>query len=231
MHESHPVSITVAGENALMVRFGNESGSAVSARIQAAATLLSDTLGAELLDLVPGFTTLLVVLEPRRVDLLALRRRIGILLRQLDSTAAPPGKLLELPVYYSPESGPDLDRVARHSGLTTAEVIHCHSSCEYRVLAIGFAPGFAYLGDLDERLALPRLASPRLKVPRGAVAIANRQTAVYPQSSPGGWNLIGLCPTLLFEPQSKVPIPFAVGDRVRFCPVDRDEFLSRGGTL
>ncbi|HEY8384693.1 MAG TPA: carboxyltransferase domain-containing protein, partial [Porticoccaceae bacterium] len=111
MHESHPVSITVAGENALMVRFGNESGSAVSARIQAAATLLSDTLGAELLDLVPGFTTLLVVLEPRRVDLLALRRRIGILLRQLDSTAAPPGKLLELPVYYSPESGPDLDRV------------------------------------------------------------------------------------------------------------------------
>lgn len=226
-----PVRITIASENALMIRFGNESGAATSARIQAAATLLRTSLGGVLTELVPGFTTLLVIYEPLSTEPLLLRRRIANLLAQLEGTPPATGKLLELPVYYNPETGPDLERIARHSGLTIEEVIHCHSSRDYRVLAIGFAPGFAYLSELDERLALPRLASPRLKVPRGAVAIANRQTAVYPQSMPGGWNLIGLCPTQLFKPTAKSPLPFSVGDRVRFVPIDRKAFLDQGGEL
>ncbi|MDX1733979.1 MAG: carboxyltransferase domain-containing protein, partial [Halioglobus sp.] len=101
----------------------------------------------------------------------------------------------------------------------------------YRVYAIGFAPGFAYMGEVDERIARPRLATPRSAVPAGAVAIADRQTAVYPAVSPGGWNLIGLCPTPMFDPAAEPPMPVAVGDSVRFRPIDRQEYLSLGGAL
>lgn len=225
------MKIEIAGENAVMITFADREDLATSALINGAAVKLKQDLGDVLIDMVPGFTTLLVVYQPRLIALAALRRRIRLVLNQLDTLPVPAGKLLELPVYYSAESGPDLELVARQSGLTTDEVIHCHSSREYRVMVIGFVPGFAYLGELDERLALPRLASPRLKVPRGAVAIANRLTAVYPRETPGGWNLLGLCPTNLFDPSARSPLPFAVGDRVRFSPVSRSDFLDLEGEL
>jgi KipI family sensor histidine kinase inhibitor len=99
------------------------------------------------------------------------------------------------------------------------------------VYAIGFAPGFAYLGQVDERIAAPRLATPRQKVPRGAVGIADRQTAIYPAASPGGWNLIGLCPQSMFDPNADPSMPVQVGDRVRFKGIDRQSFLELGGML
>jgi len=102
---------------------------------------------------------------------------------------------------------------------------------QYRVYAIGFAPGFAYLGEVDARIAAPRLATPRKKVPKGAVAIADRQTAVYPAVSPGGWNLIGLCPVDMFNPNAKPTMPVQVGDKVQFKSIEREEFLSLGGQL
>ncbi len=223
--------ITVAGDNALMIRFAAPPGPDTSTRIQTASTLLRDHLGDVVVDLVPGFVTLLVVYRPLAAEPLGLRRQIAALLSGLEATPPPPGKLIELPVYYSDESGPDLQRVADHAKLPASEVIRLHSTAVYRVLAIGFAPGFAYLGDTDERLSPPRLATPRVRVPRGAVAVANRHTAVYPQATPGGWNLIGLCPTGLFDPGSSPPTPFQVGDRVRFHAIDRDEFLRLGGEL
>jgi KipI family sensor histidine kinase inhibitor len=106
-----------------------------------------------------------------------------------------------------------------------------HQATEYQVYAIGFAPGFAYLGQVDERIAAPRLSTPRQKVPRGAVAIADRQTAVYPAPSPGGWNLIGLCPTAMFSPASEPIMPVTVGDRVRFEAIDKSRYLELGGKL
>ncbi|MEQ8514779.1 MAG: allophanate hydrolase subunit 1, partial [Chromatocurvus sp.] len=129
------------------------------------------------------------------------------------------------------ESGADLNAVADRAGLSVGDIIDLHSGTEYRVYAIGFAPGFAYLGELDERLTTPRLTTPRQRVPRGAVAIADRQTAVYPAVSPGGWNLIGSCPQRMFDPARDPSMPVGVGDRVRFCPISRDEFLRAGGSL
>ena len=110
-------------------------------------------------------------------------------------------------------------------------MVTLHAGVEYRVYAIGFAPGFAYLGQVDERIAAPRLATPRPRVPRGSVAIADRQTAVYPSESPGGWNLIGRCPVAMFDPAAEPAMPVTVGDRVRFEPVDRERFLALGGEL
>ncbi len=138
---------------------------------------------------------------------------------------------MSLPVYYSTESGPDLQALADGAGLTIEQVIAIHQQTEYRVYAIGFAPGFAYLGEVDPRIAAPRLATPRQKVPRGAVAIADRQTAVYPAQSPGGWNLIGLCPQRMFDPNANPTMPVQVGDRVRFEAIDKHIFLALGGEL
>jgi KipI family sensor histidine kinase inhibitor len=115
--------------------------------------------------------------------------------------------------------------------LSVEQVIEIHQSIEYRVYAIGFAPGFAYLGEVDERIAAPRLATPRKKVPKGAVAIADRQTAVYPAQSPGGWNLIGLCPTDMFDPGAEEIMPVSVGDKVKFSAISRTDFLQLGGQL
>jgi KipI family sensor histidine kinase inhibitor len=134
-------------------------------------------------------------------------------------------------VYYHPESGADLEQLGAERGLSWQEVVDIHCGREYRVYAIGFAPGFAYLGDVDERIAAPRLSTPRQKVPRGAVAIADRQTAIYPAESPGGWNLIGRSPLRMFDPLTAPPMPVAVGDRVRFSPIDRAAFLAAGGQL
>ena len=146
----------------------------------------------------------------------------------MDATS---GDLLTLPVYYDLESGPDLEIIAELGNISIDEVITIHQQQEYRVYAIGFAPGFAYLGEVDERIAAPRLATPRQKVPRGAVAIADRQTAVYPAVSPGGWNLIGLCPTRMFDPDKQPSMPVKVGDRIKFSAITRDEFLAQGGEL
>ena len=147
------------------------------------------------------------------------------------SNAQQQGSLVILPVYYSAESGPDLQGLADGAGLSVDEVIAIHQQTEYRVYAIGFAPGFAYLGEVDERIAASRLATPRQKVPRGSVAIADRQTAVYPAQSPGGWNLIGLCPQRMFDPNLTPSMPVQVGDRVRFDAIDKQTFLALGGEL
>lgn len=141
------------------------------------------------------------------------------------------GKLVELPVYYSEESGPDLAEISRATELSVEQITALHQSREYSVYAIGFAPGFAYLGEVDARIAMPRLNTPRPRVPGGSVGIAGRQTAVYPADSPGGWNLIGLCPERMFDPLSVPSMFLQVGDRVRFFSISRQTFLTMGGKL
>lgn len=222
------MKIEIAGDNALMIYFAGAAGPMPTAHIQAAREILLRELSGIVRELVPGFASLLVIYDPWRIRPRLLCRRITTLLADLSGAQLSAGKALELPVYYS---GPDLALVAGQSGLDTDAVIARHSGVDYQVQAIGFAPGFAYLGDLDERLALPRRSTPRLRVPKGAVAIANRHTAVYPQASPGGWHLIGLCPTPLFDPDRQPPMPFAVGDSVRFRAIDRGEYLALGGQL
>lgn len=222
--------IHAAGENALIVYLGEAPGPQVAGQVQALAGALPEALGDHLIDMVPSYASVLVVYNALTTDHMQVRQRIrGIPLDTGEQTA--PDSCVELPAYYSEESGADLHAVAERAELSVADVIDLHSSIEYRVYAIGFAPGFAYLGELDEQLKIPRLTTPRQRIPRGAVAIADRQTAVYPAESPGGWNLIGNCPQRMFDPDRQPPMPVAVGDRVRFRPLTRDEFLRSGGTL
>jgi KipI family sensor histidine kinase inhibitor len=215
----------------MILYLGDTTSAEVSARVQAAAAAIEAALGDDLIDLVPSFASVLIVYDAYHTDHLSIAHRVRGAIDKLAVLSASAGNSVVLPVYYAPEAGADLEALAERAGLSTDEVISLHSAVEYRVYAIGFAPGFAYLGQVDERIAAPRLATPRLKVPRGAVAIADRQTAVYPAQSPGGWNLIGLCPVPMFNPRARPCMPVAVGDRVRFEAVDRRHFLALGGEL
>ncbi|WP_461480934.1 5-oxoprolinase subunit PxpB, partial [Porticoccus sp.] len=180
-----------AGENALMIYFAEQLSPQVADRVHRAVALLEQALGDLLIDLIPSYASLLVLFDLYRIDMASLSRQITAVLEDMPDSAELSGKRVELPVYYSLESGPDLEAIARRANLSVDEVVALHQAQEYRVYAIGFAPGFAYLGEVDERIAAPRLATPRAQVARGSVGIAARQTAVYPAPSPGGWNLIG----------------------------------------
>jgi inhibitor of KinA len=134
-------------------------------------------------------------------------------------------RTVEVPVCYDLEFAPDLDEVASSKGLSREEVVALHAAAQYRVLMIGFAPGHAYMGGLDPKLAVPRRATPRALVPSGSVAIANQQTVIYPYAISGGWSVIGRTPLAVFDAARQEPSLFATGDRVRFRKISRDEFM------
>lgn len=214
-----------------MLYLGDVADGRTSAQVQAAVAAIEQALGDDLVDLVPSYASVLILYNPLRTDHLSIVRRVRKALNNLHTQPPLAGRTVVLPVYYGSEAGADLEALAARAALSVDEVINLHSGTEYRVYAIGFAPGFAYLGQVDERIAAPRLATPRARVPGGSVAIADRQTAVYPSDSPGGWNLIGRCPVPMFDPGAHPPMPVSVGDRVRFEPVSRERFLTLGGEL
>ena len=225
------MEIKIAGHDAFIVYFADKTSVEVSALIQAAVNNLNVQMPELLVDLVPSYASLLVIYDINFCDHFEALKRIKLALSELNTMNTVSGKLITLPVYYSTESGPDLSVIAEQANLSIEEVIDIHQQEEYLVYTLGFAPGFAYLGEVDPRIAAPRLTEPRLKVPRGSVAIADRQTAVYPASSPGGWNLIGLCPTRMFDPDKNPTMPVQVGDRVQFKAIDYDKFLLLSGEL
>lgn len=222
--------IESAGLDGWMVRLFERIDEANLAWISALASRCEADFGEALIDLVPSYTTLLVVFDPLRLSPAAVRQRLQALLASLEpGEEATTGDLHELPSWYDPSVGPDLERVARHVGMSVEEVIDRHAGREYRVFALGFAPGFAFMGLLDERLEVPRLDTPRQKVPVNSVAIAGRQTAAYPAVTPGGWNLLGRTSVRLFDRDRDGFSLLRVGDRVRFVPVDRATFERQGG--
>lgn len=166
---------------------------------------------------IPGMNNITVVLrDPQSLALDALER----LQRWWEESEAlePDSRAVEIPVVYGGEQGPDLEEVARHSGLTPRQVVELHASVDYVVWFLGFQPGFPYLGGLPEQLITPRRAEPRLLVPAGSVGIGGAQTGIYPLPTPGGWQLIGTTPLALFDPAKSEPVLLRPGDSVRFIP-------------
>ncbi|HEX5842054.1 MAG TPA: 5-oxoprolinase subunit PxpB [Pseudomonas sp.] len=224
------IRLEPAGAEALLLVLAEHPDGHLPQRIALLAERIRDDLGPLLTDLVPGWTSLLLHYDLELTDHLALASRLTPLLeRWIDEPFSEvSGRLHEIPICYC---GEDLVEVARQCQLSIAQVIELHAAGDYRVGAIGFAPGFAYLGELHPRLALPRRATPRLSVPAGSLAIAERQTAIYPRSSPGGWHLLGRCPWPLFDATREPPCPLALGDRVRFRVIDERSFVVEGGRL
>lgn len=206
------------GDRSLSVELGDGIDPATNARVHALDRSLAEDPLPGVLECVPTYRSLLVVLRPEGGDAAelapALRERARAAL-----PAAREGRRHEVPTVYGGEDGPDLEPSARACGLGAGELVRLHSSAEYTAFMVGFLPGFAYLGLLPERLALPRLPTPRPRVPAGSVGIAGRQTGVYPACSPGGWRLIGRTSLALFDASRDPPALIAPGDTVRFVPV------------
>jgi KipI family sensor histidine kinase inhibitor len=219
-----PLSIVAAGDAALVVELPPRIDPLVNGWLVALADAIRSRCGSAVSDAVVGYCTLTVYFDPVRVDAIWLEDQIRTLSTDADVAPALEGPRVDVPVCYGGELGPDLDEVALRIGATPEEVVALHASREYRVYVVGFVPGFAYMGTVDERLALPRRATPRTKVPAGSVAIAAGQTGIYPMETPGGWHILGRTPVRAFDPGRAQPVLFRPGDRVRFVPISREEF-------
>ncbi|WP_346836670.1 5-oxoprolinase subunit PxpB [Microbulbifer sp. SAOS-129_SWC] len=224
-----------SSDESITIYVADTRGEAALARVTQLVETLRGQLGDGLTDLVPSYCSVTVYYDVRRWQRDALAQRLRTIAESVGDggdSAAPAGRSVELPVYYGIEAAPDLQRLAAFAGMDEESVIALHSGTEYRVYALGFRPGFAFMGMVPEPLRAPRLENPRPRVPAGSVAVADAQTAVYPDSCPGGWNLLGRCPLALFERDCNPPrVLLQVGDRVRFAPVTRQRYLELGGLL
>lgn len=215
------VRIERVGDAALLAVVGDEIDADLNAWVQRAAADVRrrHTAPGGLGGPVPGYASLLVTFDPEACSEDAARALLlATLQRTADSPSRVAGRPIEIPVRYGGSDGPDLADVAARTGLTEADVVVAHAGPVYRVFLVGFVPGFPYLGILPEQLALPRRATPRLRVPAGSVAIAGRQTGIYPAATPGGWHLIGRTDAPIWDPRRDPPALLAPGDRVRFVP-------------
>jgi KipI family sensor histidine kinase inhibitor len=208
--------IVEAGDSALLLELEPVIDPRVNARAIAIGRFVRGQRIAGVRDVVPAYCSVAVHFDPLVADVAAVRAALDASVRE---PAAPEtGRTLDVPVAYDDDSGPDLGEVARWSGTSRDAVVALHAGREYRVFMLGFLPGFPYLGVVDERIAAPRRASPRLRVPAGSVGIAGRQTGIYPQAAPGGWQIIGRTSLGLFDASREPPALLAPGDAVRFVP-------------
>ena len=207
-----------AGDSAILIEFADEIDDATNDRVHALAQFLRAQRRADILDLVPAYSSLLVCYDSRQTDFALVRDYLAASLSLSQSHIAPESRVIDIPVQYGGPFGPDLGFIARWSGLPESQVVDLHASVLYRVYFVGFTPGFAYLGSVPEKIAAPRLDTPRARVPSGSVGIAGRQTGVYPAETPGGWRLVGRTDLKLFDANHQPPTLLRSGDRVRFVP-------------
>jgi KipI family sensor histidine kinase inhibitor len=223
------------GDRALVVVLGEGIDARVNDQVHSLASTLRKSGLPGILDLVGAYATLTVHYEPsiwageETPPYEAITSEILRLWKDARAARVRPSRLVEIPVYYGGDFGPDLEDVARHCGLSSEAVITRHSNPAYKVFMLGFAPGFAYLGGLDPALAVPRRETPRLKVPAGSVGIAGTQTGIYALDTPGGWQIIGRTPLKMFDPSLEEPCFLRPGDRLRFSPIDEAIFHAHAG--
>lgn len=209
-------SVLPFGDQGLVVEFEDELSTVVNGRARALARSLAG--GPGVVETVPTFRAVLIVVDPLAADRDHLAEVADRLARELPADVAGSGRVIELPVVYGSEHGPDLEDVARAHAMSPQDVIDLHSGHEYLVFMLGFSPGFPYMGTLPPPLHTPRLPTPRTRVPPGSVGIADVLTGVYPLASPGGWRIIGRTPQLIYDPREADPFLLRPGDRVRFVP-------------
>lgn len=218
------VRYLMTGDTSVSVEFGNEISTEINARIRAFNIALEKKGVPGIVETVPTYRSLTVHYRPEVIRFEALREAMSGLMDSLADIEIPPASVVEIPVLYGGEVGPDLDFVAKHNSKTIEEVIKIHSEPEYLIYMLGFTPGFPYLGGMSSDIAAPRLTSPRVKIPGGSVGIAGTQTGVYPIDSPGGWQLIGQTPLKLYDSQRETPILLQAGQFIKFRPIDKAEF-------
>ena len=220
------VEFKLSSDQSLLVYFGREITPQANERVRRLLRLLETKPIAEIRNFHPAYCSLLVKFDALKLRHDELQAILTEYLDRLGEVHLPEPRLVEIPVCYGGEFGPDLAEVSAMRGLTPAQAIELHSSTSYLVYFLGFVPGFAYLGELPEALVTPRLATPRRTVPAGSVGIAGNQTGVYPVATPGGWRILGRTPSEMFRADQNGLSLLAIGDRVRFVPISPKEFAA-----
>lgn len=220
------VEFKLSSDQSLLVYFGREITLQANERVRRLLRLLETEPIEGVRNLHPAYCSLLIKFDALKLQHAELETILKGYLERLGDVHLPEPRLVEIPVCYGEEFGPDLAEVSAMHGLTPAQAIELHSSTSYLVYFLGFTPGFAYLGELPERLVTPRLATPRRSVPAGSVGIAGNQTGVYPVATPGGWRILGRTPTAMFRADRNGLSLLAIGDRVRFVPIPHEQFAS-----
>ena len=224
------MNFKIASVDSLVIYFGNEISEEIATKVQKAYLSLKSLNIEGIIEIIPSYTTIYVLFDIFKYDYYSF---VEILKNSIDLNYEDnrTKSIINIDVYYGEEVGLDLQDMSLKTNLSIEKIIEIHSSKLYDVYAIGFAPGFAFLASVDKQIAMPRLSSPRKSVPKGSVAIADTQTAVYPQQSPGGWNIIGRTAMELFDKNLEKLSPLSVGHKVKFNPISKEEFLSQGGVI
>lgn len=220
------VQFQPASDQSLLIYFGQQITQEAHRLVRKLLRLLEQKPIAGVCNLNPAYCSILVSFDALRLNHADLEEILLGYIQRLDALRTAKGRDLKIPTCYGGEFGPDLNDVASLHGLTPAQAIELHASVAYVVYFLGFVPGFAYLGELPEALATPRLPSPRRSTPPGSVGIAGNQTGVYPFATPGGWRLIGRTPIAMFRPDRKGMSFLTIGDRVRFVPISAARFAA-----
>lgn len=220
--DSYP-QITDIGDSALMVVLGEGVSPLTNSVVHTMVREIQELGWPGIREVVPVYSSFVVHYDPLILSPSALTTLIRNIHGSVSSENTAADRRVILPTIYGGDFGPDLHSVGELTGCSVDEIVNIHSGTDYLVYALGFSPGFPYLGDLDQRLHCPRLDSPRVEVPAGSVAIAETQTGVYPVPSPGGWRLIGRTPVSLFDPLQDAPALLKPGDRLRFMPIESED--------
>jgi inhibitor of KinA len=219
------VRFQAASDQALLVYLGEEIGAAAHERVVSLLRLLQREPIAWIRNIQPAYCSLLITFDATAVGHAEVQEKLSEYESRAEELPAGKARLVEVPVCYGGEFGLDLEDVAAELGLQPEKVVELHIARTYHAYFLGFAPGFAYLGDLADEITMPRLETPRKEVAAGSVGIAGRQTAVYPFATPGGWRLIGRTPLEMFRKDRHPMGLIAIGDQVRFRPITRAEFV------
>lgn len=220
------VRYLISGDCAVCVEFGNEISPKINDRIRAFKIALEKKQIDGIVETIPTYRSILVVYQPEVIRFQELTEKLDEVLNAMSEIQIPPPTVIEIPVLYGGEMGPDIENVASHNGKTVEEVIKIHTSKEYLIYMLGFIAGFPYLGGMSKEIATPRLKSPRVKIEGGSVGIAGEQTGIYPVASPGGWQLIGRTPLKLYDAEREEPVLLKAGQYIKFRSVTAEEYAS-----
>lgn len=219
------------GDTAVSAVFGDRISEEVNQTIRAFQLLLTERKVPGIVETVPTYCSLMIHYDPDRISCDRLLGTLKELAASVDTAALPPSEVLEIPVLYGGEMGPDLAHVAENAGISEEEVVKRHSAPEYLIYMLGFTPGFTYLGGLDPSIETPRLKTPRVSIPAGSVGIAGKQTGIYPIASPGGWQLIGRTPVRMYDPLRETPILPRAGQYIHFFSITEEEYRKIEGEI